>query len=656
MTRFGTYLFQQVVLYPSGEPRPYRRGLFAHRLGLDPERITYLGADEADGPSVPASRLLQAIGIAEERGARRLLVLSDDRLPHPRFDEMLEAGLGASTRHLPSGLSWGDGAWALRSSLFPCLAPLLARSLRTGSQGWRRLFSSAGPRGLGSALGKLRAEAPPLVTICCATRRPTYLDNVLQNVGRQSWPNFELVLVLHGWRAPADLAARARSQGIDRLRVMELDPPATLGDCLNAGVTAGAGEYWTKFDDDDFYDRHYLAEAAEHLAEIPCDLVGKARFHVFFPAEHRGCVTTPSEYAFVPFPRHCGATIFGRRRLFESLPFEPLDICEDQEFYRAAAERGLTLCDTGRDNYVYIRHAENTSDFERHLSDPWDLDASPLYRRFARGYEPLARPDLSRLDLPTFSRYFRHVAAARGAAGAIPKVIHQIWIGPHPRPDRWMATWARDFLAEHPGWRYRLWTDRDVADFDVVRTRAYRHLSPCGRADLLRYRILHREGGVYIDADSVYLPGRSLDPVLDQVDRCGIVMAEEPYRRDNPPLIAVGVIAAVAGNPLLDYFVHRGLAAVDATLDARGHLQAWETTGPVMATEVLAAVGCRSILPSHVFFPEYWNTKEHWATPREELARRYPESLMFQFGYSTNQLLGEEGGAKHDDVEPREAA
>lgn len=652
MTCFLRYMFQHVFLYPADEPRLYRREIFARRLGLDPERVTYLGGEEDAPAAAEPARLAAAIERAEALGHRRILVLRDDRLPGPRFDERLEARLGGSTRRLPVGLCFAPGAWALRSELFPDLA----RALEAGRKGWRRLFVPASRLGLDGAVPCPAPEPLPLVSVCCATRRPAYLDNVLANVARQSWPNLELVLVLHGWRAPAGLARRAHDLGIARLTVLERRAPATLGDCLNSGVAASAGDYWCKLDDDDFYDRHYLAEAVEHLAACGADLAGKARFHVFFPAEHRGYVTTPSEYSLLSFPRHCGATIFGRRLLFESLPFEPLDLCEDQELYRAAAKRGLTLCDTGRDNYVYIRHTENTSDFERHLSDPWDLDASPLYRRFARAYGPLAQADLSRLDLPTFARYFRHVAAARAAVGKIPRVIHQIWIGPHPRPVRWMESWTRDFLAEHPGWRYRLWTDRDVAGFDVVRTRAYRHLSPCGRADLLRYRILHREGGVYVDADSIYLPGRALDPVLDRVDRCGLVMAEEPFRRDNPPLVAVGVIAAVAGNPLLDYFVHRGLAAVEATLDARGHLQAWETTGPLMATEVLEAVSCRSILPSHVFFPEYWDTKEHWGTTREELARRYPESVMFQFGYSTNELLGEEGGHPAEESRAGEAA
>ena len=37
----------------------------------------------------------------------------------------------------------------------------------------------------------------------------------------------------------------------------------------------------------------------------------------------------------------------------------------------------------------------------------------------------------------------------------IPKIIHQIWLGPLPPPQRWLDSW-RD---HHPDWDYHLWTN-----------------------------------------------------------------------------------------------------------------------------------------------------------------------------------------------------
>ena len=82
----------------------------------------------------------------------------------------------------------------------------------------------------------------------------------------------------------------------------------------------------------------------------------------------------------------------------------------------------------------------------------------------------------------------------------IPRVFHQIWIGPKPLPEkykRWQKTWQ-----SIPGWTYKLWTDKDVQQFPLINQDAYYREKNLGaRADILRLEILYREGGVYIDTD-----------------------------------------------------------------------------------------------------------------------------------------------------------
>src|SRR4051812_40239987 len=80
----------------------------------------------------------------------------------------------------------------------------------------------------------------------------------------------------------------------------------------------------------------------------------------------------------------------------------------------------------------------------------------------------------------------------------IPKVIHQFWIGPKARPTRWMNAW-RD---RHPTWRYELWDDARCAAFPFEhRDKIAEATEYAGKVDIMRYEVLWREGGVYIDAD-----------------------------------------------------------------------------------------------------------------------------------------------------------
>ena len=82
----------------------------------------------------------------------------------------------------------------------------------------------------------------------------------------------------------------------------------------------------------------------------------------------------------------------------------------------------------------------------------------------------------------------------------IPKIIHQIWIGPKPCPD-WTHKWRL------PGWGYRLWTDDDFLSLDNRELYERYVQDHCwnGAANVARVEILLSEGGVYIDADTEFV-------------------------------------------------------------------------------------------------------------------------------------------------------
>lgn len=101
----------------------------------------------------------------------------------------------------------------------------------------------------------------------------------------------------------------------------------------------------------------------------------------------------------------------------------------------------------------------------------------------------------------------------------IPKTFHQIWVGDKPIPDellRQAATWR----THHPEWRTVLWAERPeempTGVWETVRGLPpiinqwlYENLARyigaravlAGRSDILRYEIIARFGGVYLDMD-----------------------------------------------------------------------------------------------------------------------------------------------------------
>ena len=55
----------------------------------------------------------------------------------------------------------------------------------------------------------------------------------------------------------------------------------------------------------------------------------------------------------------------------------------------------------------------------------------------------------------------------------IPKIIHQIWLGPYKRPDIWMNSWKIDYIKENNDWKYKLWTEKEIKKLNLINKEFY---------------------------------------------------------------------------------------------------------------------------------------------------------------------------------------
>ena len=137
-----------------------------------------------------------------------------------------------------------------------------------------------------------------------------------------------------------------------------------------------------------------------------------------------------------------------------------------------------------------------------------------------------------------------HVAAA--PASGIPRILHQIWLGPKPVPEAFVARWK----ALHPAWEYRLWRDADVAALGLANARAFGEATNWGEAsDVARYEILLRFGGVYADMD--FEPLRPLDAL------CASAEFFVGFSNVGAVEINNGVVGAAPGHALAEALVER---------------------------------------------------------------------------------------------------
>lgn len=83
----------------------------------------------------------------------------------------------------------------------------------------------------------------------------------------------------------------------------------------------------------------------------------------------------------------------------------------------------------------------------------------------------------------------------------IPKIIHQIWLGPKKLPKKY-SLWGETWRKFNPSWKYKLWTDNELKDFPLVNQELFDQASNYGfKSDIARYEILRKFGGIYVDTD-----------------------------------------------------------------------------------------------------------------------------------------------------------
>lgn len=171
-------------------------------------------------------------------------------------------------------------------------------------------------------------------------------------------------------------------------------------------------------------------------------------------------------------------------------------------------------------------------------------------------------------------------------------------------PDKCIDTW----MVKNPDYKVNIWDNDSLKNnvwrnwdkiSDMLHKKDY-----AGASDVMRYQILHDEGGIYIDADSV-----CLKPLEDWLLDCeAFACWEQELVRNN--LIANGFIGGVKGAEVWQMCMD-----MVATKDCTEPKLAWQITGPLMLSEVYFQKQPNlTIYPSHFFMPRHHTGYESKAT------------------------------------------
>lgn len=241
-----------------------------------------------------------------------------------------------------------------------------------------------------------------------------------------------------------------------------------------------------------------------------------------------------------------------------------------------------------------------------------------LPSRLARGLSLRLR---AALRAPLAVRPLEEIAAAAAGlpATVIPRILHQIWLGPARPP---LAT-MESCRQMNPGWMHVLWTERNLPPMRNRRLFDAFGSTYIGKADVLRYEVLFRFGGVYVDADQLCL--RSFDDLLLTSDaffagyqQLSNPSLDESARTDR--LVANAIIGAAPGHPILERVIDTIAGAPIV-----GHDSVWRVVGPAALTHALEECGMPAVVyPFHQFYPY------HFTEPIPERPERMLKAIHYR--------------------------
>ena len=216
------------------------------------------------------------------------------------------------------------------------------------------------------------------------------------------------------------------------------------------------------------------------------------------------------------------------------------------------------------------------------------------------GLRPEGTPrDRARSAPKASNRVLAHRAASQ-AEVKIPRIIHRIWLGGEPLRDD-LQHYGETWRNHHPGWEIRLWTDDDLPEFGLTDALEHgRHQAE--RADVLRYELLKRFGGVYVDIDIECL--RSLEPLIERSRYLRHYKCQER--------VSNGILGAVPGHPLFER------ASREAALRI-GVGTIPSATGPPFFAELVQDFPEVTLYGPEKFFPYLW-------TERHRAHEHFPEA------------------------------
>lgn len=187
----------------------------------------------------------------------------------------------------------------------------------------------------------------------------------------------------------------------------------------------------------------------------------------------------------------------------------------------------------------------------------------------------------------------------------IPKIIHHVWLGNKPMPLQF-ANYIADWKRVYHDFEFVLWTDSMVEQTNIIPEQFkelyyLNELSCVFKSDLLRFFVVAKYGGIYLDTDFECL--KKLPELFFSFDFLGGVQTNNE--------VAIGFFASCPQSVVLIDTINCILPQIDAAKNSGvfSNDQLYKILGPPFFTQVCKShfdsPNCFFFAPQH-FYPYWW--------------------------------------------------
>lgn len=201
----------------------------------------------------------------------------------------------------------------------------------------------------------------------------------------------------------------------------------------------------------------------------------------------------------------------------------------------------------------------------------------------------------------------------------IPKMLHFVYVSRNLPSRQTIPDSIKSNIQEwknlHPSWNVMLWNNQRIIDEFPDQMSLLKQLFPLAWiSDIVRFLVLERYGGVYIDTD--ILPLRPIDPIQEYFDV--FTVCESPVDQD----------FLSDNTPVANYVTHLCKTRCTAVIGARPHHPALQHVARAVVSDTWNELEVKL----HIFFGWFWSYSPVITGPGKwtKYARAYRVPVLYQ--------------------------